>query len=105
MFYVLIHRIITPNLIHSGFVNTNSNTIAGSKSELFILNEKKLLCEEQMSSVSFANTEVGTHTTSNNFTLDDLGEFSKQVGKQWNKVQYYIPPEVLFSRIRQNKIF
>lgn len=68
--------------MHSVFVNTNSNTTVGSKSELFILNEKKRLCQEQMDSLSFANTELTTYTTSNNTTMDDFGEFTNKVGRQ-----------------------
>lgn len=69
--------------MHSVFVNTNRNAIVDSKSELFILNEKKRLCQEQMDSLSLANTELTTHTISNNTTMDDYGEFTKKVGRQY----------------------
>lgn len=81
--------------MHSDFVNINSNTIVGSKSELFILNEKKRLCQEQMDSLSFANTELTTHTTSNNTAMDDFGEFTNKVGRHI---------KVLYFWIRLNKI-
>lgn len=69
--------------MHSVFVNINRNAIVDSKSELFILNEKKRLCQEQTDSLSFANTELTTHTISNNSTMDDFGEFTKKVGRQY----------------------
>lgn len=69
--------------MHSVFVNTNCNAIVDSKSELFILNEKKRLYQEPTDSLSFANTELTTHTISNNTTMDDFGEFTKKVGRQY----------------------
>lgn len=68
--------------MHSVFV-TNCNAIVDSKSELFILNEKKRLYQEPTDSLSFANTELTTHTISNNTTMDDFGEFTKKVGRQY----------------------
>lgn len=69
--------------MHSVFVNTNCNAIVDSKSELFILNEKKRLYQESTDSLSFANTELTTHTISNITTMDDFGEFTKKVGRQY----------------------
>lgn len=69
--------------MHSVFVNTNRNAIVDSKSELFLLNEKKRLCQEKTDSPSFENTELTTHTISNNTTMDDFGEFTKKVGRQY----------------------
>lgn len=69
--------------MHSVFVNTNCNAIVDSKSELFILNEKKRLYQEPTDSLSFANTELTTHTISNNTTMDNFGEFTKKVGRQY----------------------